>query len=199
MDASARDSWPPLAAAQELFARLLALDPLAPADFTAAYLDLLIAHLRRSNHVDDHFIQEAAEDAILSLLKRPEQYDPTRASLEAYLGMSASGDLRNILRRDGRHHNRREDVEVGDVAGKSPDESDDDLPTFDHPAFAAVIAEFTTDERATLGLMRGGERTTAVFAAALSITDRTPDEQFAEVKRVKDRIKLRLKRAAEGL
>jgi hypothetical protein len=192
-----RESWPPHEQVQELFARLLANGPVAHADFTEAFLEPLVAHLRRTNSADEHFLLEAAEDAVMSLLKR---YDPARSSLESYLRMSAAGDLRNILTRERRHHCKRENVdpvELGEIAGKSVDESEEG-PTFDHPVLAAVLAEFGDGERAVFELMRDGVRDTAAFAAALGVTDRTPDEQFAAVKRVKDRIKVRLKRAVEG-
>ena len=43
--------------------------------------------------------------------------------------------------------------------------------------------------------MLAGERRTAVFAAAVGLSDRSLREQAQEVKRVKDRIKKRIERA----
>jgi hypothetical protein len=46
--------------------------------------------------------------------------------------------------------------------------------------------------------MGAGERSTAVFAAAMGLADRPKDEQQREVKRMKDCLKQRLKRAGGG-
>ena len=58
----------------------------------------------------------------------------------------------------------------------------------------AMKALPATDRR-VFDLMFIGERDTAVFAYALGLTERPPGEQFDAVKRAKDRIKARLKRA----
>ncbi len=61
-----------------------------------------------------------------------------------------------------------------------------------------MIAAFDDAERRAFELMRAGERRTAVFAAALGLTDRPPAGQADEVKRVKDKIMQRLRRAWRG-
>jgi hypothetical protein len=60
---------------------------------------------------------------------------------------------------------------------------------------AAVQATFTPEEQQVRELMWRREYKTAVYAAVLHIADRPVEEQRQEVKRVKDRIKKRLKRA----
>jgi DNA-directed RNA polymerase specialized sigma24 family protein len=198
MSALPVQSWPSPERALELFARLRPDDTVGHADFAVAFLDPLAEHLRRNNTAHDHALFEAAEDAVISLLKNPAAFDPARGSLQSYLCMSAAGDLKNVLSRERRHHEKRASVELDDFAGKEEDEGED-LPSLDHPTFAAAIAEFTDPERAALELMRDGVRETARFAEVLGIAGRAPREQFAEVKRAKDRIKQRLKRVAEGL
>jgi len=195
--------WPTADVGAELLRRLAALDPLATTAFAEAYLAPLVAHLR-ANHpnADDHTRITAAEDAITSLFKKPERYTPGLRSLVGYLRMSAAGDLRNLLASEKRHHTRRENwdsVELDAAAGNSADGADDDdLPSFDDPRFGPVIAAFTPAERAAFGLMRAGNRDTADFSAVLGLTHLSADEQAGEVKRVKDRIMQRLKRAAGG-
>ena len=56
----------------------------------------------------------------------------------------------------------------------------------------------STGEQRVLELMVQGERKTTVFAQALGIADRSPSEQEAEVKRVKDKLKKRLERRTHG-
>jgi DNA-directed RNA polymerase specialized sigma24 family protein len=198
-----RNTWPDAGEAGALFGRLIAGDPLAPSRCAEAFLEPLIAFLRTIHrHVDDHIRQDAAERAIISLCKRPSQFDPVRGDLVAYLMMSATADLRNLLMSENRHHQRRENwdsVELDGASGNSDDELEEpDLPSFDHPSLAAVIRDFSTAERVVFELMKDGERSTAAFAAALGLTDGTADDRESVVKRVKDRIKQRLKRAVEG-
>jgi DNA-directed RNA polymerase specialized sigma24 family protein len=193
--------WPSPEEAAALFARLVAGDPLAPPVLAEAFLDPLVAHLRiKYPRVDDHAHRAAAADAIISLLKSPAQFDPAQRTLAGYLRMSAEGDLLNFLNREKKHHDRRENwdpVEHDTADRNSGEAGESDLPSFDHPALAAVIRGLSDVERRVFELLVAGERGTEVFAAALGLADVSPDEQEASVKRAKDRIKQRLKRAAE--
>src|SRR4051794_5298532 len=86
---------------ESLHRRLVAGDATAPAELALRFLDPLIAWLRGRNRVPQEVCVEAAEDAWLALVKSPTTYDPARGkSLEAYLRMSAQGDLANLLRRE---------------------------------------------------------------------------------------------------
>jgi DNA-directed RNA polymerase specialized sigma24 family protein len=195
--------------ARRLVERLRDGDPTAPADFAAAYLDGLAAWLVARNpgvHPED--CDTAAEDAILSLIKDPSAYDPGRLALDAYLRMSARHDLWNRLSSERRRHRRESGwipvellpgagnllgSEVDDpsiAAERSEAESRDMVSIFD-----SVRAGLTDLEVRVLGLMRSGERKTSVFAKALGISDLPVEEQKSQVKRVKDRLKKRLKRA----
>jgi len=195
--------WPSTGEAAELLSRLMSPDRLATAAFADAYLELLITHLRAKHpNADDHVRCSAASDALISLFKNPARYDPTRGSLAVYLRMSVVGDMRNLLKCERRHHDRRENwdsVELDADARNSEDEADeDDLPAFDHPALASVIAAFTVAELAAFKLMRDGVRRTEVFADVLGLGHLSAGDQTTQVKRIKDRIIVRLRRAAEG-
>lgn len=194
------EPWPDADAGSDLLRRLLDGDPVAPSDFAAAYLDPLIAFLRATQRgAHEHDLVTAAEDAVLSVLRRPTVYDPSRSDLPAFLRMAALGDLRNFLERESRHHRQREDRDCVELpADGGNDSPDDELPSFDHPALAEVVAALDPVERQVFDLMRSGERKTEAFAEALGLGDRPADEQAREVKRAKDRIKQRLKRAVEG-
>jgi RNA polymerase sigma factor (sigma-70 family) len=197
-------SWPSADLAAELFLRLTVGNPRDISTFIEAYLDPLIAFLRSAHPgADDHTRQTVAEDALISLCKCPAQYTPSRGALAAYLRMSATGDLKNLLDRERKRCEKQKHwdcVEDDVVARNSDDEGDDfDLPSFDRPAIAAVIRGFSEEERKVFELMRAGERCNEVFAAALGWANLSRDEQSDRVKRVKDRIKQRLKRAVEGL
>jgi DNA-directed RNA polymerase specialized sigma24 family protein len=194
------EPWPDAEVGSDLLRRLRDGDPVAPSDFAAAYLDPLIAFLRATQRgVHEHALVTAAEDAVLSILRCPTVYVPSRSDLPTYLRMSALGDLRNLLERESRHHRQREDRDCVELPAEGGNDfPEDELPSFDHPALAEVVAALAPVERQVFELMRSGERKTEAFAEVLGLDDRPTDVQAREVKRAKDRIKVRLKRAVEG-
>lgn len=195
----------------DLYQRLRDGDPLAPSDLAVAYLDDLADWLgARNPGADPHACQTAAEDALLSLMKNPASYKPELRGLTGYLRMAATGDLRNLLKSERRHTLRStsfEAVELSGEAGKLTQEDADpaviaERREAEQPASvgmpvlpAAVQATFTPEEQQVRELMWRREYKSAVYAAVLHIADRPVEEQQQEVKRVKDRIKKRLKRA----
>jgi DNA-directed RNA polymerase specialized sigma24 family protein len=186
-------------------------DPLAPSDVAAAYLEPLARWLARTNpQVDASECDTAAEDAILWLIKHPASYDPAGMSLEAYLRMAARRDLQNVRRAEGRHASRRADwgaVELSRAVGKHTIDVDADPARIvelqemveeivrKRPRLPAVmLAGLSPGEVQALALVECGERRTELYASALGISHLPPEQQQAEVKRVKDRLKARLKR-----
>ena len=190
---------------RDIYARLLAEDPTAPRDIAFAYLDSLtdwlIDHNRRV-HPND--CSTAAEDAILDLIEHPERYDPERQTLEVYLRISASGDLKNILRSEHRHDGPRTDLDPERLGSRGEDpatiwesraEEDEKEAKLRSLTPASVQASLTETEEKALRLMQVGERKTAAYAVALEITHLPFKEQQREVKRVKDRLQKRLERS----
>lgn len=177
----------------------LVADPLTVNAFAEAVLPELIARLTAAlPTAHPHDIVTAAEDTFLALLKRPEAFDPNKGRLLSYLLMAARCDFLNRHKGERRHHRGRipwDSVELDAGAWK---EEEDDSPTFDGPELQAAVASLSHLDRRVLDLMRAGERQTAVFAGALGVGDQSVAEQEAVVKRAKDRIKARLKRAVGG-
>src|SRR4051794_12860022 len=96
---------PSAEAGRQIHRRLLESDPTASSDLAAVFLEPLIGWLDANNpSLHPHWVVEAAEDAILSLIRDPNSYHPQESDLESYLRMSAQGDLRNLLHRESRHH-----------------------------------------------------------------------------------------------
>ena len=181
--------------------RLRQGDPVAPADFAEAVLPLLLDALQRyCPQSDDHFRIDAAHRTILDLIKKPESYQPERGlNLLAYLVMAARGDLLNLEARERRQFRKRQTqdcVELPAAEGNSL-EDEADL-SFDHPGVAAAIRDLSEQDRQVWELMRDGQRRTEPYAAILGIADCSIDEQRRAVKRAKDRIIKRLKRAREA-
>jgi RNA polymerase sigma-70 factor (ECF subfamily) len=193
-----------------LYARLAAGERTASADIAHEYLGPLTDWLSARNpRVEPHFCETAAGDAIVDLIEHPERYDPQRQSLRVYLRVAASGDLKNLLRRERRHTLRRADweaVEHSPVVGKYLQDKATDpavivelaellaARTAAEPALSDDVA-LTGDEAKVLELMRREERGSAAYAQALGITHLPADQQRAHVKRVKDRLKKRHQRS----
>ncbi|HTU23039.1 MAG TPA: hypothetical protein VMG10_33700 [Gemmataceae bacterium] len=192
--------------ALRVYRRLLDRDPLAPADFAAAFLKPLIAWLQCTNPgVEPIACEEAADEAIVRFLLHPTKYDPQRLALEAFLRMAAQRDLQNLLRKERRHHQNRRDwnvVEQASEDGKYLRKDDDpSLPlqieeARQRQAPSDTMQQQMTDvERRFWEQMQQGERRHAVFAAILGVTHLPIPEQKRQVKRVKDRLKKRKERA----
>ncbi len=113
--------------------------------------------------------------------------------------MIARRDLVNLQVRDGRHHRGRvpwASVELGPPAGN---EGVDDADTLaDHPELLAAVDGLPPADRTVLDLILAGERDTDVFAAAMGIDRLPPADRAAEVKRAKDRVMAKLKRAGRA-
>lgn len=210
---SSETTWPPPTQAQEIFECLQANDPIAPSALVIAFLDPLVRWLQQYNpQVDPHVCATAAEDALLALIKSPNSYNPSRQSLEVYLRMSATGDLRNALRAEERHRKRRADlgiVELSSVDRKLLWERTDPALILERqdvedaaegalapePIPESVRTGLTFEEVRVMKLMAQGERKTSIFARVLEIEHLSIKTQRQEVKRTKDRLKRRLERA----
>jgi hypothetical protein len=192
--------------AQRLHQRLLARDPVGPAEFAVAFLKPLIAWLQTTNAgVDPMACEEAAGEAIIGFLNNPTAYDPERLEVEAFLRMAAQRDLQNLQCKERRHQRNRRDWNVVEQTSEDGKylmrEDDPSLPlqieeTRQQQALPdALWQQLTEVERRFWEQMEQGEWRTPVFAAILGITHLSAGEQQREVKRVKDRLKKRKERA----
>jgi hypothetical protein len=199
-----------------LHRRLVEADPVASADLAKAYLIPLIGSLRRSNsrHVPQEFIEDAAGEALMCLIKNPEAFDASRNRarfpLFAHLRLAAQRDLQNILKREERHWRRRvslKRVELSPSAGKYLGRNEDpsealqlreEVEKADGEILRFVREGLSDGERQALELMLQGERRTAAFARVLGIEQLSKEEQRSEVKRVKDKLKKRIEREDHG-
>jgi RNA polymerase sigma factor (sigma-70 family) len=184
---------------QELHRRLLEWDKLAPLDLADAYYSPLLDYLRRRNlrQVPEDMLADAASETWVSLCKNPKSYDG-KGSLWAYLRMSAQRDLMNTLAKETRrrrHIVAQVDVEQLPGNGKILTDDADMIAEVRREILPGVQAGLTDGERRCLELFLDGERKTARYAEVLGITDRPLADQKAEVKRVKDKLKIRIKRA----
>jgi RNA polymerase sigma-70 factor (ECF subfamily) len=194
-----------------LHQRLVAEDPTAPSDLAQAYLDPLIDWVIRCNRtIDADLCADAAERAILALIKNPASYQTERGRLEPYLCMSAQGDLRNLLDGQKQHTTGRrslDSVELSADARNSLGEEDDpSLPLQIAEAQQEVLATLPSTVReglseqeiAVVELMLAKERKTEVYARAYGIEHLPVEEQRREIKKVKDKLQKRIDRARDA-
>ncbi len=195
--------WPSPVAEQELLQKLLSGDPTATADLFTAFYTPLFNWLQINNRsVDEQMNHDAVTVALVSLMKNPQSFKPEMGkSLKSYLMMSAVGDLKNLLRGEKKHQFGRisfEDVELGDDAGNTTSR---DLELYEEAEWveATILVHvkdgLSPEELAGLDVYLAGEKSTEAFAAVLKLDERSAEECEATVKKFKDKIKLRIKRA----
>ena len=195
--------WPTLEVEQELLQKLLSGDPTATADVFTAFYTPLFHWLQINNRsVDDQMNHDAATVALVSLMKNPQSFKPEMGKrLKSYLMMSAAGDLKNLLRSEKKHQYGRksfEDVELGDDAGNTTSrelELHEEVEWVEATILVDVKRGLTPEELAGLDVYLAGEKSTEAFAAVLRLDECSDEEREASVKKFKDKIKLRIKRA----
>jgi DNA-directed RNA polymerase specialized sigma24 family protein len=197
--------WPTPDEEAELLANLLAHSSAAVGELLGAFIPPLAAWLAAVHpRADEQMRDDAALDALASLVKRPESYKPERGkSLGDFLKMSASGDLKNLLakeRRRAARENSGTDVEL--LADRGNDigtelEQRDEAERLEATVLAIVKDGLTPEELAGLELLVDGAKKTEAFIPGLKLEYLPPAERTEAVKRFKDKIKMRIKRARE--
>lgn len=189
--------WPAPDAGLALHRRLLDLDPVATAAFTAAYYPPLLADLRQRNpRVGEDLFVTVVSDLLFAFVRDPGKYHPDRAPLRSYLLLAAAGDVKNALAKIGRRKKHESSLDaVAEPAAAGNEEGDEDWLA--DPRVAAEVAAFTSVEQAVWQLRLTGERRTGVYAVAMGITGLPVGEQEREVKKLKERLTKRLRRLRE--
>jgi hypothetical protein len=192
-----------------LHRRLLGGDATASADVAVAFLEPLISWLLTSRRfgVSVDTCIEAAEDAVIALVKSPVSFNPERGlGLGAYLRMSARGDLKNLLQRENRHRQNQISLEIVEHSPQArkylAKDDDPSLPLRIHEEIQGATAEIVSPAREglsegesqALDLLLQRERRTAAYALVLGLDHLPKKAQRAEVKRVKDKLKKRIQR-----
>ena len=198
-------AWPTPEEEAELLRRLLDRQATSTVDLFVAFFEPLIEWLASIHrHTDESQRSDAATDAIASLLKSPESYKPERGkSLGSYLKTASTGDLKNLLDKERRRAARMNSgMDVALLADRGKEigtemERRDEAERLEANVLAIVKNGLTPEELAGLELLLDGEKRTEAFAVALKLDHLPAAEREAGVKRFKDKIKLRIKRARE--
>jgi DNA-directed RNA polymerase specialized sigma24 family protein len=159
---------------------------------------------------DSHMHQMIAADTLLAYQRRPQQYDPDKLSLFAFLRMAARRDFLNAIDKQSRREERLLDIDDPNIQvaltdEQSPEEaflSDAWLQEYTGLSRSAFLEAFSVTlsetDRPLFDLMLAGIRQTEPYAALLGLTSLSVQTQRQEVKRAKDRIMIRLKRFAQS-
>jgi DNA-directed RNA polymerase specialized sigma24 family protein len=204
---------------ERIYNMLLAGDANAPSELFAAFFPSLHQALIAKFHdiYDTAIVEDAVFDTLLNTPKIADKFDPARSKLWSYLYSDAHGDILNELDRQRRLDRRSVDFGLGDVEDLVPDRNIDveagaldrleplinELlpPGVDLQAVLEQAREIVVnpDDEQILQLMLDGERSTAAYVTILDIDALPAGEQQREVKRHKDRLKIRLKRLKDIL
>lgn len=191
----------------DLHKRLLAKDETASSELINTYLTSLVkkisqfAKYQSVQKSNPEIIWDSVCEALFNYIRNPMFYNPGKASLEKFLLMSADGDLKNAIAKEARHQRRKENfstnVELSVLRGNNIKEGKSvDQNLLDDELWRYIKTILTTDvDRALVRLILDGERQTEQYAKVLKISSLSLEEQRKEVKKAKDRIKVRLKRA----
>lgn len=196
-----------------LHARLVDNDPTAAAVLVDLLSEPLINKLKRHPQAKgfQHLVLDAVEDALVSYIKRPEQYQPAKRGLWGYLVMSATGDLLNLVEKERRALAREKPVADVEVGGKGRNKimasagSKLDAQGPEYRASMNELREATMRtlvdprERQVAELIFAGASETSAYAAVLGIEHLPVEEQREQVKRCKDRVTKRLHRLGRRL
>src|SRR5437762_8884358 len=97
-----------------LHEKIVSGDSLGPSMLAELVVPRIVESLRRKYHAvpDQHLIDTAVADAMLTYLRHPEKFDKDRGSLIGYLWMAAEGDLLNSLKQTKTREERHKQEKV---------------------------------------------------------------------------------------
>lgn len=192
--------------------RILAADPIAFAELCEVALPMLSLFLQAQfPQQNPHLCDTTAVDCLLAYRGRPQQYDPDKLALFAYLRMAVRRDMLNAIDSRQRRTRHLTDIDHPDMQTQLAVESemsetmvlDDWLVEYTQLSRTEIqnrVAELMTDEELqALWLMLDGVRDSDRYVQVLGITHLDKPAQRRAVKQVKDRIKKRLRRLGQKL
>jgi DNA-directed RNA polymerase specialized sigma24 family protein len=176
----------------------------ASLDLFREALDPIAGHVLRSvPGITEEDARDHAIAAIIGHVEKPASFDPAKSSLWTYLCLVATRDAIDALRQRGDRAELMEkhgyDIELW---GARPNNDYDEIEwKKDAEKIMRQHGDYIVrneGERRVLNLMLEGERELSAYAAALGL-DQAGSATATEVKRVKDRINLRMKKVGNDL
>jgi len=193
---------------QHLHTAVLGGDDLALSKLYTLYGASVISSLKnwygKTAQKDEALFLEAVNEAFWGYFNNPANFDPEQGTLNRFLEVAAERDLINILAREKKHSGKKELPEDVELQEKFWNSTVGNIETTDAGIIQEEVMEATDKELAKhfktpldislVKLVLQKERETEVFAKALGIEYLPLEEQRAEVKKHKDRIKKVLER-----
>lgn len=182
-------SFPTQVEALSLHERLLQGDPVASAEVLQAFMDPILRVLARMPGCTPEDAYDSAIDAVFSYLRNPQRYAPRRAHLSTYLTRAARNRLMDRQRSMGAQRRREQEFAiVFELQARAPNvameismEARGVVERLEHSSLGEA-------ERAFLGLILQGERSTRRLAEALRLEPLPELELRRAVKRARDRL-----------
>jgi DNA-directed RNA polymerase specialized sigma24 family protein len=175
-----------------LHIRVLAGDRLAPECMAAIVLASAVRILRkRWQRIDPALVNDAVEDALLKYLAVPGQYDSSLARLDTFIVAVASRRLLTLLRSERRQ--RRAGCPASAVTVNPEMTIVTDRV---QSAFEAILSH---SERVFFDARLSGETRTEELAQLIGATGLPPNMQRQLVKRMTERLRIRLRRLGASL
>jgi uncharacterized protein with von Willebrand factor type A (vWA) domain len=190
-----------------LHQKIVGGDSLGPSMLAELVVPRIVKSLRRKYHAvsDQHLVDTAVSDAMLTYLKAPQKFDKSRGSLIGYLWMAAEGDLLNSLKQAKVRGERQQEEKVVELQPRPTEYRVEKRAGNPEDIYASVEEQHRVSEqigsvlpdpidREIAQLMLDGVRETEQFARVLGILGENDRTRTLVVKRHKDRIKLALRR-----
>jgi DNA-directed RNA polymerase specialized sigma24 family protein len=196
----------------KLHQRILQDDPTAFSELCELALPHLASFLRlRFPQHESHLCETVVIDLLLDYQARPEQYDPCKLSLFAYLRMAARRDMLNAIDKQSRHEKHLTGIEKLAVEletwGRNLFQRQFDpgewLQQYTDASFEEILTDLQADldaaDEQILLLMLDGVRDSNRYAEVMGISHLEISAQRRAVKRAKDRITQKLRRLGDRI
>jgi DNA-directed RNA polymerase specialized sigma24 family protein len=177
--------------------------PTASLELFQAGLRPLIGFLMRETPgMPREVAYDRAVDTLIGHTEHPELFDRTKSSLWSFLCLVAKRDALDLYRKSSKRENidkkAKFDIELWNVQAKEQYEAVEiarDAETIMRLHGQTIVKNEI--ERKVLDLLLDGEREHAPFATAMGLDDGA--DSVADVKRMKDKLNLRLKKVFDEL
>jgi RNA polymerase sigma-70 factor (ECF subfamily) len=183
-----------------LHERVLAADPVAPADLFAALVEPLMSAIRKDLRCDAENARDSAIDTLFDYLQSPSRYKPDKGRLCTYLMQVAKHKAIDRIR--ARSAEARREHEFGSlVEVREPAPNEEMERSAEAQELWHKIEQVVQDERdrLALALILDGERSADALAEALGIQGLAQLQRRREVKRHRDRLLKTLERLGARL
>ena len=180
--------------------RILAGDPVAPADLFAHFVEPLMSAIRHDLRCDAENARDSSIDALFDYLHSPSAYSPNRGRLCTFLTQIAKHKAVDRIRaRSAEVRREQEFSSLVEVRESAPNDKME--RSVEAGKLWRMIEQVIEDEqdRLAIALILDGERSTEALANTLGIQAATPLERRREVKRHRDRLMKIVERLGEKL